>query len=366
MNHGEWLRGEVAAWRTEGLVGDDVAAAILRRYEAAPGRLSWAALIAGGFGSLLIGLGVISLFAANWDVFGRGARAAISMAPVALCGLAAVFATRKGWTAPAFWEPLGILWCIATGAAACLVAQTYQVGGTVPGLVLFVALLTLPVVWVTKAVAPMALWPVFAIAWTIASEDVDGESWTLLAKALALMALSLPAYLAFLRRKPPRAALVVGQLVTGFVYSLGTAILIATALPRMEHGFNDRLVFGVCWTCAALVGLVGVKFKLPVWPMVATLVASGMSFVTVFGDEYIDFYFASLVLAGVTIAYGIRTLRLAYTNIGAALFMWLVLGKFFESDLSFTLKGIVFILAGVALTVMNVTLARMKRGRAGK
>lgn len=365
MNHGEWLRGEVAAWRTEGLVGDDVAAAILRRYEAAPGRLSWAALIAGGFGSLLIGLGVISLFAANWDVFGRGARAAISVAPVALCGIAAVLATRKGWTAMAFWEPLGLLWCISTGAAACLVAQTYQVGGSVPGLILFVALLTLPVVWVTKAVAPMALWPVFVIAWGIASEDIDGKSWMLVAETLALMAISLPAYLAFLRRKPPRAALVVGQLVTGFVYSLGTAIVIIIATP-LAHPFHDAFGIEVIWTCAALVGLVGVKFKLPVWPMVATLVASGAAFGTAFDSLPLYFYFASLALAGATVAYGIRALRLAYTNIGAGLLASLVLAKFFHSDVSFTVKGVVLILAGVALTAMNVTLVRMKKGRAGK
>ena len=56
------------------------------------GSLSWGMLILGGFGALMIGLGVIALFAANWDEFGREARAAIALAPVVACGATAVWA----------------------------------------------------------------------------------------------------------------------------------------------------------------------------------------------------------------------------------------------------------------------------------
>ena len=168
MNRQEWMRTEIATWRQEGVIDDGLAATLLGRYAAADSKVSLGARIAGIFGALLIGLGVIALFAANWDVFGRGVRAALALAPVVLCGVLALVASRKGWTSMSLWEPLGIVWCIATGAAACLIAQTYQIGGTVPDLILFVALLCLPVVWVTRAVVPMAVWPVFVIAWGIA------------------------------------------------------------------------------------------------------------------------------------------------------------------------------------------------------
>lgn len=59
------------------------------------GRLSWGAIIAGAFGALMVGLGIIALFAANWDMFGREARAAIAVAPVVACGAVAIAASLR-------------------------------------------------------------------------------------------------------------------------------------------------------------------------------------------------------------------------------------------------------------------------------
>ena len=56
-------------------------------------------------------------------------------------------------------------------------------------------------------------------------------------------------------------------------------------------------------------------------------------------------------------------MRLLFTNVGAATFLWLVLAKFFESEASFTVKGIVLIAAGLALTALNVVLIRLRKGR---
>ena len=80
----------------------------------------------------------------------------------------------------------------------------------------------------------------------------------------------------------------------------------------------------------------------------------------------IELFCVALVLASVIAAVGIRKVRLAYTNIGAALFFWLVLSKFFASDVDFTVKGIVLIIAGVALTALNVVMIRFKKRRAAK
>ena len=317
-------------------------------------------MIAGGFGALMIGLGVIALFAANWDQFGRHARAAISLAPVVICGLAALVASVKGWKSMALWEPLGILWCIATAAGTCLVAQTYQVGGSVPGLILFVALLMLPVVWISRSVMAMALWPILAIVWTFAQREIQSGSFALGFEGFGLMALSLPAYVAFLRREPGKAALVTGQLVTGLVYSLGAAILLVCAWPLgWNHANAPVLVF---WGCSAAVALTAAVFKLPVWPLIATLVASGAAMVTGVERDS-SLYVVSLALALGTLAYGVRKLRLSYANIGAALLLWLILAKFFASHLDFTVKGLVLILSGAAITVLNVAFIRLRKRR---
>ena len=364
MTKREWMCKEIAEWRSEGVIGEDLAEKLLGRYAERESKISWGAMLAGGFGALMIGLGVIALFAANWDCFGRGERAAISVAPLLACGIVALIAARRGVKSMLIWEPLGILWTIATGAAACLVAQTYQVGGSVPGLILFVALLTLPIGWVTRSVMVMSLWPVFGIFWAISYEDANGESSALVFKALALMALSVPGYIAFLRREQSWAALITGQLITGFVYSLGTAIMVCNAMPYIEWPVRGETYVGVFWVCALLVGGVGVFGKLPAWPLIATLVAAGAAMVTTFVS--IELFCVALVLASVIAAVGIRKVRLTYTNIGAALFFWLVLSKFFASDVDFTIKGIVLIIAGVALTALNVVMIRFKKRRAAK
>jgi len=327
------------------------------------GRLSWGAIIAGAFGALMVGLGIIALFAANWDMFGREARAAIAVAPVVACGAVAIAASLRGVRARALWEPLGILWCVSVAAATCLVAQTYQVGGSVPGLVLLVALLMLPAIWTTRAVAPTVLWPILAIVWGGVSWDAGAcKSFVLAAKGVALMALSLPAYVAFLRSRPPKSALVSAQIVSGLVYSAGLGILLCITLP-LDWGWHDGFLgIMIFWLCAALVAGIGRFFRLPAWGAVALVVVAVAAIPTPL-LRYNTGFIISLVLMASVVVYGVRKMRLLFTNVGAATFLWLVLAKFFESEASFTVKGIVLIAAGLALTALNVVLIRLRKGR---
>lgn len=327
------------------------------------GRLSWGAIIAGAFGALMVGLGIIALFAANWDMFGREVRAAIAVAPVVACGAVAIAASLKGVRARALWEPLGILWCVSVAAATCLVAQTYQVGGSVPGLVLLVALLMLPAIWTTRAVAPTVLWPILAIVWGGVSWDAGAcKSFALAAKGVALMALSLPAYVAFLRSRPPKSALVSAQIVSGLVYSAGLGILLCITLP-LDWGWHDGFLgIMIFWLCAALVAGIGRFFRLPAWGAVALVVVAVAAIPTPL-LRYNTGFIISLVLMASVVVYGVRKMRLLFTNVGAATFLWLVLAKFFGSEASFTVKGIVLIAAGLALTALNVVLIRLRKGR---
>lgn len=327
------------------------------------GRLSWGAIIAGAFGALMVGLGIIALFAANWDMFGREARAAIAVAPVVACGAVAIAASLKGVRARALWEPLGILWCVSVAAATCLVAQTYQVGGSVPGLVLLVALLMLPAIWTTRAVAPTVLWPILAIVWGGVSWDAGAcKSFALAAKGVALMALSLPAYVAFLRSRPPKSALVSAQIVSGLVYSAGLGILLCITLP-LDWGWHDGFLgIMIFWLCAALVAGIGRFFRLPAWGAVALVVVAVAAIPTPL-LRYNTGFIISLVLMASVVVYGVRKMRLLFTNVGAATFLWLVLAKFFGSEASFTVKGIVLIAAGLVLTALNVVLIRLRKGR---
>lgn len=362
MKKEEWLRGEIAKWRSDGIVDAATADALWARYPANESRIGWGAILAGSFGALLVGLGVIAIFAANWECLGRAARAAAAIAPLVACGMVAVLAKAKGWRTMALWEPLGILWFVSTVAAACLVAQTYNLGGSVPDLVLFVAALTLPVVWITRSATAMAVWPVFAIVYALTCLDArhGNAAWPGFAESLLMLAASVPAYVAFVKRRPPRAAFLVGQFATGLVYSVGVA-WIAAAYTKCGIEIGIMLF----WGSSALVMVLAALFKLPVWPTVALVVASFAATPTVvphgYGLGMFPLYVLSLLFAVATTVYGIAKRRLAYMNIGATLLLYLILVKFFMGDVDFTVKGIVLIVAGVALAALNVALVRAKR-----
>lgn len=358
MKKEQWLRGEIAKWRSEGTVDAATADALLARYPVNESRIGWGAIVAGAFGALLTGLGVIAIFAANWDCLGRGARAAVAVAPLAACGAAAVLAKAKGWRTMALWEPLGILWFVSTVAAACLVAQTYNVGGRVPDLVLFVASLTLPVVWTTHSVGAMIAWPVLPIVWAFSSMEWrwSAKEAAIAAEALLMMAASLPAYVAFIRRNPPRASLVMGQIGSALAYSFGAGLVVC----RCVH-MSDGCVL-VFWLCAAAVLGAAKLWRLPVWTEIAAVVAVCAGFPTPF--LVFGLYALALVLAIAVAAWGIVRMRIFLANMGLALLSWLIIAKFFESRVDFTIKGLVLIASGVLLAVLNVFLVRAKKRRA--
>lgn len=358
MKKEEWLRGEIAKWRSDGAVDTATADALLARYPVNGSRIGWGAIVAGAFGALLIGLGIIAIFAANWDCLDRGMRAVVSVAPVAVCGIVALVAKSKGWKSMALWEPIGILWFISVVAASCLVAQTYQVGGSVPGLVLFVAALTLPVVWTTHSVGAMTAWPVLPIVWAFSSMEWrwHAKEAAIAAEALLMMAASLPAYVAFIRRNPPRASLVIGQIGSALAYSFGAGLVVC----RCVH-MSDGCVL-VFWLCAAAVFGAAKIWKLPVWTEVAVVVATCAGIATPFLE--FGLYALALVLAIAVAGWGITRMRIFLSNMGLALLLWLILAKFFESRVDFTIKGLVLIASGVLLAVLNVFLVRAKKRRA--
>ena len=76
------LTEEVRQWRDDGTITDEQARAILDRYPSGrsgvPGRLAQGRLVQALaiVGAVLVGLGVILFFAANWDGIPRGGKLA--------------------------------------------------------------------------------------------------------------------------------------------------------------------------------------------------------------------------------------------------------------------------------------------------
>ncbi|MFX0209510.1 MAG: DUF2157 domain-containing protein, partial [Candidatus Hodarchaeota archaeon] len=61
-----WLTKELELWCEDGIISKDQAEAIMGRYPDIPPAHAWGRIIFFSLGAILVGLGVILLFAYNW------------------------------------------------------------------------------------------------------------------------------------------------------------------------------------------------------------------------------------------------------------------------------------------------------------
>ena len=196
QKHEEWLCEQLPAWEQEGLIDRASAERLRGRYEAeaAPaGGGNLAMVILSALGALLVGLGIIALFAANWGALSRGVRAGVSLLPLTICTLLALIGFARGWKARPFWEALGIGWTLAIWSGFGLVCQTYHLSDDVRGFVLACTLLCLPVLYLTRSAAATVVWPIYGLVWFC----MDHAGFTPLRALvyLAMLAAHLPAFL---------------------------------------------------------------------------------------------------------------------------------------------------------------------------
>jgi len=192
------LREELKAWQQDGTITAEQAEEILARYpDYPPGHEASRRrqrLVAGLsiLGGILIGLGVITFFAANWDEISHGVKLASLVAGMLLSyGAGYAIWQRSGPTAYAV--AFVLLGCIIYGAGVHLIGQIYHVPVDHPNLSLFWLLGVAPLAYVTRSRPVMFLAIVlFLAAVAFRQQDwldaIDGSepalAWTVLYIAL--------------------------------------------------------------------------------------------------------------------------------------------------------------------------------------
>jgi len=126
-NNIKWLLAEIDLWLNEGLIAADQARNIKRRYPAPEQGTAWGRIIFFSIGAILFGLGLILLFAYNWERMHKFAKlAVIVLALLAAHGMG--FRLRR----PASryrtaGEGLHLAGTMFFGAGIWLVAQIYHI-----------------------------------------------------------------------------------------------------------------------------------------------------------------------------------------------------------------------------------------------
>ncbi len=150
------LRQEVEAWLRDGTITAEQGQTILARYPADSPDSATArnrqALVVGLsiLGAALVGIGIITFFAANWDDLSRGVKLGALVAGVALAYGAGYFLwQRAGYSGVGV--ALVLLGCIIFGTGVHLIGQVYNISVDHPNLTAFWFLGVLPLAYATRS-----------------------------------------------------------------------------------------------------------------------------------------------------------------------------------------------------------------------
>ncbi|AOE49452.1 DUF2157 domain-containing protein [Kangiella sediminilitoris] len=388
---------------------------------------SWSNILLVSLGALLIGGGVILLLAHNWESFGKMTRTILSFLPLVLAQSYCWYGIQYKPKSQAVLETAGVLLFFAVGASISLISQTYHIYGDLERFLLVWLLLGLPIVYTIRSattlmlLSGLILWLCFMerepywlfygalvpylyklyrsnsrnlLAWAcwfaiigLLSSVVYGSAyyaspldhWSIyisLALGCALYALGYWTF-GFENKKfwgnPPVS---LGLMVIGFVSLMFTwyGRTLPVDLWQLERPMtaNEYTILGLFVAC--FIGVIlfisryAKRLSVSHWVALTSFVFVILGIIDFYFDigEHIFVVLSNLyILVGsVILMYlGIQQTRLMILNGGLIWFSFLVLFRFFDSDIPFMAKGIIFIGVGAAFIVANIWFKKKQQSK---
>lgn len=160
----KWLLKEIELWREEEIIDSDSAEKLKNRYSAksSSGTLT---IIFSILGSLLIGTGIILIFAKNWYLMPRTMKVVLSILPLLAGQGLAVFTLIKKRDSLAIREGVAIFYTAGVFTAIAMIGLTFHLTYDFERYLLLCGLLTLPIVYLLDAVSPLAVYFYAVVNW---------------------------------------------------------------------------------------------------------------------------------------------------------------------------------------------------------
>ena len=161
------IQGKLNEWTAAGLISPEQAAAIRAREPEEKAGLPWGILIFAGFGAVVLGLGVILLFAYNWDKMHKFAKLGVVFGAMAAAHGAGLWLRRREkWHG--FAESALLLGTMLFGSGIWLVAQIYHISAHYPNAFFIWAAGALLLAWALPSVGQGLLAAALLAIWTCA------------------------------------------------------------------------------------------------------------------------------------------------------------------------------------------------------
>ena len=259
-NNNPWLRAEIAQWLREGIITDQQAQTLYARYPAfvaykPKGDGAWGKVIFALLGVGVFGLGVILLFAYNWEGMHRYMKlAAIGLGVLGAHGAALLMANNEK-SNPRMIESFYLLGTMLFGAGIWLIAQIYHFDAHYPDGFFLWCLAALSLAWALPSIAHAVLAAILLLLWSGLETFEFGRhlplaTWILLlgllplawmqraSSLLAVLLLALPLSYAFtVVGLGDRYLFALGLLLLGSYFALARIVSVS-AYPESSGVFS--------------------------------------------------------------------------------------------------------------------------------
>ena len=406
------------------VISEEVASKIETYYQtkkdSSPNRLF---TVFGVLGSLLIGLGIILILAHNWDDFSRGLKTFIAFLPLAVGQLCVGYSILKK-KSTTWKEASGTFLFFAVGSSMALISQIYNIPGDLSSYLLTWIILCLPLIYLLKSDAVAMLCVGFATWYACAigyGYPFNGQSpWFY----LVLMALIVPHYWHLLKQFPnanitsifnwifPLSMVIsmgtfmkdngdfgylIYMILFGIFYTIGKIPFFGMQKLRR----NGYLIIGSLGTVILLLwtsfnwlwvldidqsSMLSQEFyvALVLFSINTALLIYSYSKKWIQGFNLFHFMFiiftvlffvgmsndliptiainiSIFVLGLVTIKIGTDQFHFGILNYGLLIITALVVCRFFDTDISFVIRGLLFVSVGVGFFLANYLMLKKQK-----
>lgn len=369
-------------------------------------------------GATLVGLGIILMLAHNWDEFTRPLKTILAFLPLLIGQIACFYVILKKPENQPWREGSATFLFFALGACISLISQIYNIPGNMATFLLSWMALSIPIVYIMRASMPSLLY-LIGISWFVGEASYWGFSLTSVHYYWLLLIGALPYYILLIKKSPGGNFTNFHHwfLLLSVSFSLGAIghsnedwlfiayiALFATSINlRQLSVFQNKKAFSVIGHLGTIIpmyilsfdtwgGIGNRLFDDYFWASPEFYSAIALSALAIWSyrynsnkndnlTRYTFALFTPVFIAGsffpgtaqivmnlLILAYsvvfildGTHSNSLGKTNYGLAVISVLVICRFFDTDLSFITRGLIFIGLGAAFFASNTRIIKRKK-----
>ncbi|WP_299253185.1 DUF2157 domain-containing protein [uncultured Lacinutrix sp.] len=409
------------------VISQDVASKIERYYQSkasdTPNRLF---TVFGVLGSILVGLGLILILAHNWDNLSKTIKTLFAFAPLIIGQVLVGFSIlkRKSQT----WkEASGVFLFFAVGASIAMVSQIYNIPGNFTNYMLVWILLCTPLIYLLKSHALALLHLVYATVYACNYGYANGSKapWLF----LVLLLLLLPYYINLIKSRPKAnitsifnwlvpisLVITLGAFITkfdeliflsyiilfGLFYNLGKLPVLHN-LKLRQNGYLVLGSFGTVvlllitsfrWVWEDVLRISSFSGKETTLVIVLFVVALGVLIYLFLKKQvnkfnlfhYIFIIMTMLFFVGLkndvsptvitnilllilginAIKIGVDKMHFGVLNYGLVIITALIFCRFFDTNMSFVIRGLLFVIVGIGFFATNYIMLKKQKSKETK